>query len=82
MYKDSLYNKMLQSTENRLNTGFDYTSNGMLKRFLSPTMTGNPRLKEFIERIDKTFIELANTVKKVQFYLNYTIDKNDNRINQ
>lgn len=82
MYKDSLYNKMLQSTEERLNTGFDYTSNGMLKRFLSPTMLGNPRLKEFVERIDKSFIELANTVKKVQFYWNYTIDKNDNRINQ
>jgi hypothetical protein len=82
MYKDSIYNKMYQSTEERLNMGFNYEENGLLNKFVSPTMYGNPRLAEFLRRIDPLFLEILKSVKKIQYYYNYTIDKNDTRYNQ
>lgn len=82
MYKNSIYNKIYQSSEKRLNMGYDYESNGILNRFVSPAMYGNPRLAEFLKRIDPYFLEILKMVKKIQYYCNYTIDKNDSRYNQ
>jgi hypothetical protein len=82
MYKDSIYTKMYTSSEQRLNMGYDYESNGLLDKFVSPAMYNNPRLAEFLKRIDPLFLEILKVVKKIQFYHNYTIDKNDSRINQ
>jgi hypothetical protein len=82
MYKDSIYNKMLQSSEKRISMGFDYATNGLIDKWLSPSMYGNPRLSTFLKMIDPMFIELLDTVKKIQFFYNYTIDKNDRRYNQ
>ena len=82
MYKDSVYTKMYESNDQRLNMGYDYESNGLIDKFVSPTMYANPRLAEFLTRIDPLFLEILRIDKKVQFYHNYTIDKNDSRINQ
>jgi hypothetical protein len=82
MYKDSIYNKMLQSSEKRTAMGFDYASNGLLNKWLSPMMFANPRLETFLNKIDPMFIELLDSVKRIQFFNNYTIDKNDRRYNQ
>ncbi len=73
---------MYNSTESRLNMGYDYEQNGLISKFVSPAMYANPRLSEFLTRIDPLFLEILKVVKKIQFYHNYTIDKNDTRINQ
>jgi hypothetical protein len=81
MHKDSMYKKRTESLESRIDLGFDYKSSGMLNKFLSPTMFGNPRLKEFLNRIDSIFINITDSVKTIQFFFNYTVDKNDKRYN-
>ena len=81
MYVDSLYNKMIQSNDELLNTGYNYNQQGLLRRFFSPRMYMNPRMEEFLNKIEPTIIEFTESVKKVQFYTNYTVDKNERRIN-
>jgi hypothetical protein len=82
MNKDSLYVKILHDSEKRFSMGFNYTKKGLIERFLSPTMYGNPRLSNFLKRLEPLFIELIESVKRIQFYTNYTIDKNDRRFNE
>jgi hypothetical protein len=82
MYHDSFYTKINQSTEKRINQGYDYNTNGVLNSFVSPILYGNPRLATFLNKIDRLFVEIIESVKKLQFYQNYTIDKNDRRLNQ
>lgn len=81
MYIDSFYNKMLQSTEKRVSLGYDYGKDGLMKRFVSPRLYFNPRIEDFLNLLDPVLVEMVEMVKKVQFYNNYTIDKNDRRIN-
>jgi hypothetical protein len=44
-------------------------------------MFGNPVMDGFLSRIDPYFIEMTDSVKAIQFYNNYTLDKNDGSIN-
>lgn len=81
MYKDSIYKKMLEDSEQRKDTGFNYREEGVLHKFFSNRMFGNPVMDGFLERLEMYFIEMIDSVKKIQFYNNYTIDKNDGRIN-
>ena len=81
MYKDSIYNKIVQDSEDREGNGYDYAKNGLFVRFLSPALYGNPRITKFLGMTDPLLIELTDSVKKLQFYFNYTIDKNDRRYN-
>lgn len=80
MYKDSIYQKMYRDPEERKNMGYNYRD-GLLSKFLSPMMYFNPRLSEFLYKIEPLFTEILDSVKKIQFYQNYTIDKNDTRYN-
>jgi hypothetical protein len=80
MYVNSVYNQMLQSTEERKNMGYDYAKNGLLSRFFSPRMYMNPRVEKFLNDLEPAMIEITESVKKIQFYTNYTIDKNDRRL--
>ena len=73
---------MFRSTESRKNLGYDYEENGLLNKFVSPSLYGNPRMAEFLKRIDPLFLEILKSVKKIQYFYNYTIDKNDTRYNQ
>ena len=68
MHKDSFYRKIYESSEDRKNLGFDYAKEGLLKRFLSPSLYGNPRLIEFLNRLEPLFIELIESVKRIQFF--------------
>ena len=79
MYKDSIYNKINQDSEVRIATGYDYGKNGLINRFVSPTLFGNTRLSTFLTKIDKLLIEIVESVKRIQFFFNFTIDKNDRR---
>jgi hypothetical protein len=81
MHKNSLYTKILNDLEERISMGYDYGKGGLLRKFLSPMMFLNPRLNLFLTKIDPLMIEMAESVKKIQFYFNYTIDKNDRRFN-
>ena len=82
MYKDSVYNKMLESGSNTLHTGYDYRKGGLVSRWFSKRMFMNPMMEGFIEQINPYFVEFLDSIKKVQFYQNYTIDKNDGSINK
>jgi hypothetical protein len=81
MHRDSLYNKILTDFEERKSMGYDYMKNGLISKFVSPLLFGNPRLETFLNKLDGIFIELTESVKRIQFYTNYTIDKNDKRFN-
>ena len=71
---------MIQSSEQRKNMGFDYAKDGLIERFFSSRMFMNPRMEEFLKKIEPILIEFTESVKKIQFYNNYTIDKNDRRL--
>lgn len=81
MYRDSIYNRMLSDENIFKNNGYDYKKNGIVKRFFSSRMRMNPMMDEFLMQIEPYFIEILNSVKKLQFYQNYTLDKNDDSIN-
>ena len=80
MYVNSLYAKMLQSSEQRKNMGFDYGTDGLVNKFFSRRMYLNPRLEEFLNKMSPAIVEMTESVKKIQFYTNFTIDKNDRRL--
>jgi hypothetical protein len=80
MYVNSVYNQMIQSSEKRLHLGYDYRKGGLLSRFVSPRMYMNPRISKFLDFMNEALIEMTESVKKIQFYTNYTIDKNDRRL--
>jgi hypothetical protein len=82
MYKDSIYKKMLESEDKILHNGYDYRNKGMVSRLFSSRMFMNPIMEGFLKQIEPYFIELLDSVKKLQFYQNYTIDKNDGSINK
>ena len=81
MYVDSFYNKLIKSNNNLLSRGYDYSSNGLIDKLVSNRMYLIPRIEAFLNLIDPALIELLDTVKKVQFYYNFTIDKNDRSLN-
>ena len=82
MYKDSIYNKMYQEGELITSNGYDYRKNGLVNRWISKRMLMSPLMDGFLGKIEPYFVELIDSVKKLQFYQNYTIDKNDGSLNQ
>lgn len=81
MYVDSFYNKLIKSNDKLIARGYDYSANGMIDKFVSPRMYLIDRIAGFLNVIDPSLIELVDSVKKVQFYYNYTMDKNDRSLN-
>lgn len=82
MYKDSVYRKMLEDNDKVLHTGYNYREKGMVNKFFSSRMFMNPIMEGFINKIEPYFTEMLDSVKKLQFYQNFTIDKNDGRLNK
>lgn len=81
MYVNSYYNKILRSSDKLKARGYDYKNGGLIKKFVSRRMYFVPRLEGFLNLIDPSLIELLDSVKKVQFFFNYTMDKNDRSLN-
>lgn len=81
MYVDSFYNKLLRSNDNLVARGYDYKENGLINRLVSPRMYLVERISGFLNMIDPGLIELVESVKRIQFYYNYTMDKNDRSLN-
>lgn len=81
MYKDSVYKQMLEVNNISKNNGYDYRSRGIITKLFSKRMFMNPMVSGFLTKIEPWFIEILDSVKKLQFYQNYTIDKNDGSIN-
>lgn len=79
--KNNYYDKITQSTENRLAMGNDVKSSGLLRRFTSSVLWQNSRLNTFLTQIDSIIVHLIDTIKTVQFFNNFTISKNDKRYN-
>ncbi len=72
---------MIQSSDQLKNTGYNYESEGLVRRFFSTRMFMNFRVEAFLNLINPAFVLWTNSVKKIQFYTNYTVDKNERRIN-
>ena len=72
---------MRESQDATTSTGYNYRVNGISSRFFSSRMMMNPVMAGFLTRVEPYFIEMLDSVKKLQFYQNYTIDKNDGSIN-
>lgn len=81
MYRDSIYKKILEEGTIYKSNGYDYRNRGIAHRFFSKRMLMSPLVSGFIKRLEPYFIEILDSVKKLQFYQNYTIDKNDGSIN-
>jgi hypothetical protein len=81
MYVDSFYNKLIKSNNSLIARGYNYSSNGLIDKLVSNRMYLIPKIESFLNLIDPALIELLDTVKKVQFYYNFTIDKNDRSLN-
>jgi hypothetical protein len=81
MYVDSFYNKLIRSNDKLIARGFNYETNGIIDKFVSPRMYLVDRVAGFLNMIDPSLIELLDSVKRVQFYYNYTMDKNDRSLN-
>jgi hypothetical protein len=81
MYIDSFYTKLIKSNDKLLSRGYDYKNNGLIDKFVSPRMYLVERLAGFLNMIDPSLIELVESVKTIQFYYNYTMDKNDRSLN-
>jgi hypothetical protein len=73
---------MYKEGEVTTSTGFDYASSSFVNRLVSKRLLMNPTISGFLSKIEPFFIEILDSVKKLQFYQNYTIDKNDRSINQ
>lgn len=80
MVHDSRYRQMLAPPA-RVNRGFDFAAGGLLPRFVSARLYANPMIAGFLTRLDRAFVELAESVKYLQFFYNYAIDKNDRSLN-
>lgn len=82
MYKESIYNQMYKKGEVVKDRGYDPETDGIITRFFSSRMMMNPVMEGFLNRIEPWFIQVINSVKKLQFYQNYTVDKNDTTLNK
>jgi hypothetical protein len=81
MYVDSFYNKLIRSNDRITSRGYNYKENGIIDKFVSPRMYLVERVKGFLNIMDPSLVELLDSVKRVQFYYNYTMDKNDRSLN-
>jgi hypothetical protein len=81
MYKESIYSKMYEKGEVVLHRGYDPEKRGIVNRFFSSRMMMSPLMEGFILKLEPYFIQMLNSVKKIQFYQNYTVDKNDTSLN-
>ena len=82
MYKESIYTKMLKDSEDLKYRGYQYQNTNIMKRFVSNRMLGNPIMLGFLNLLNPIFINWIESVKRVQFFYNYIIDKKDNSINR
>lgn len=81
MYTESRYKKVLAAGSDLKNRGYDYGKNGLVKKFLSRRMFMNNTMSEFLLKFDNWLIETTESVKKIQFLKNFTVDKNDRSLN-
>ena len=82
MYKDSIYTKMLTESSDLKYKGFQYQNINIMEKFVSNRMTGNPIMAGLLKLLSPIFINWLESVKRIQFFYNYIIDKNDNSINR
>ena len=73
---------MLKDSEDLKYRGYQYQNTNIMKRFVSNRMLGNPIMLGFLNLLNPIFINWIESVKRVQFFYNYIIDKNDNSINR
>jgi hypothetical protein len=82
MYKESIYQRMYEKGESVLHKGYDPETQGIVNRFFSSRMMMSPLMEGFLKKIEPYFVQMINSVKKIQFYQNYTVDKNDTTLNK
>jgi len=80
--KNNYYDKLTAVVEERLDMGNAVSKSGLLQRFTSPILWQNNRLSIFLTYIDAMLINLIDSIKTVQYFNNFTINKHDKRYNQ
>lgn len=81
MVKDSIYRKIYERREKRLNLGYDY-KNDIMKNTLSNQMFGvNSTLTKFIGDINNIVYQWIESVKQIKIFANPAVDKYENKLN-
>ena len=81
MVKDSIYKKIYERREKRLNLGYDY-KNDIMKNTLSNQMFGvNSTLTKFIGDINNIVYQWIESVKQIKIFANPAVDKYENKLN-
>lgn len=73
---------MLAESDDLKYRGFQYQDINIMEKFVSNRMIGNPIMAGFLKLLSPIFINWIESVKRVQFFYNYILDKNDNSINR
>jgi hypothetical protein len=75
----NLYSGAKSRKDNRLNTGFDYSSS-LMQNNLARHILRNQTLIDFVSFINDYLSQLINAVKNLQQWKNYTVKKDDNNV--
>lgn len=80
MVKNSIYRKIYERKEKRLNLGFDYKGQ-ILKRTLSSQMFGiSSLLDTYLSKVEEVVYEWVEAVKQIKINANPALDKYENKI--
>jgi hypothetical protein len=80
MVKNSIYRKIYERKEKRLNLGFDYKGQ-ILKRTLSSQMFGASSLLDtYLSKVEEVVYEWVESVKQIKINANPALDKYENKI--
>ena len=77
----NLYEKQFDYGNNRKNLGFDYHEEIIVKKTMMPRLFENENNKGFLRYINNVFVNSIDAVKTIRTFFNYTVPKNDTKIN-
>ena len=77
MVPDSNYAKKYETDA----FGYSPEKSGLIEKFFSSRLLENNKLYNFIKRLEPMMLATIAAAKKLQFYTNYTVDKNEKNIN-
>ena len=78
----NLYQKLYEEGANLKNLGFDYHEEDIvLKKTMMPRLFENETTAGFLRYINNVMVNNIDSVKIIRNFFNYTVKKNDTKIN-
>ena len=78
----NLYSTMYDAGRKKLHEGFDYHQEDVIvKKTMMPRLMQNENVKRFLSYINNTMVNNIDAVKVIRNFFNYTVPKNDTKIN-